>query len=143
MHPSKQSSIEEAINKLQPGIERRVSENESCCVSSSNRFTIKAILAWLIICVPGNIFALKCIYVNSSNDSFSSDTSYGNSSSEQVSDSYVNMSQHLGEGWKKNTTEKMNFESEGVSKFNIFSCLIIAVILRHNLCIFKRVFSYF
>ena len=124
MQHSKQSSIEDAISKLQPDIERRMSENVSC-VSSSNRFTIKAIFAWLIICVPGNIFAIKCIYANTGNDSFFSDSSYRNSSSHQVSDPYINMSQYLEENRKENTTENINFESDTVSKL---FCLFVAVI---------------
>ena len=54
-----------------------MSEEESC-LSSSNRFKIKAILVWLIICVPGNIFAIICIYSSKTNYTFISEQNYTN-----------------------------------------------------------------
>ena len=54
-----------------------MSEKESC-LSSSNRFKIKVILVWLIICVPGNIFAIICIYSSKTNYTFISEQNYTN-----------------------------------------------------------------
>ena len=36
--------------------------NEASCHSSLDLFTVKVVIAWLIICLPGNIFPIICIY---------------------------------------------------------------------------------
>ena len=36
--------------------------NETSCRSSLDLFTLKVVIAWFIICLPGNIFPIICIY---------------------------------------------------------------------------------
>ena len=52
-------------------MEQNTSDETSCC-SSSNVFTVKVVIAWLIICLPGNIFAIMCIYGTEDSDITSS-----------------------------------------------------------------------
>ena len=53
-------------------MEQNTSDEVSCC-SSSNMFTVKVVIAWLTICLPGNIFAIICIYGAENSDITSSD----------------------------------------------------------------------
>ena len=52
-------------------MEQNTSDESSFC-SSSNMFTVKVVIAWLIICLPGNIFAIICIYSTEDSDITSS-----------------------------------------------------------------------
>ena len=46
--------------------------DEASCFSSVNMFTVKVVIAWLIICLPGNIFAIICLYGSENSDITSS-----------------------------------------------------------------------
>ena len=103
-------------------IEPNMSEKESC-LSSSKRFKIKAIFIWLIICVPGNIFAIICIYSSKNNDTFITEKNYTNSSWHQKPIKYLNLRRYSVENETtlqnfriQNTIEIKN-DSELVSKF--------------------------
>ena len=53
-------------------MEQNTSDEASCC-SSANMFTVKVVIAWLTICLPGNIFSIICIYGAENSDITSSD----------------------------------------------------------------------
>ena len=103
-------------------IEQNMSEKESC-LSSSNRFKIKAILVWLIICVPGNIFAIICIYSSKTNYIFISEQNYTNPAWQQKPIEYLNLSRDSEENetaikdFRNQATIEINNTSEVVSKF--------------------------
>ena len=59
------------LSQKQLNMEQNTSDESSCC-SSSNMFTVKVVIAWLIICLPGNIFAIICIYSAGNSDITSS-----------------------------------------------------------------------
>ena len=91
-------------------IGQNMSEKESC-LSSSNRFKIKVIIVWLIICVPGNIFAIICIYTNKSNDTFISEQNYTNSSWIRNPIKYLNLSRYS----EENKTTIQNFKIQATT----------------------------
>ena len=114
---------------------QNMSEKESC-LSSSNRFKIKAIFVWLIICVPGNIFAIICIYSNKSNDTFISDQNYTNSSVHQKLIKYLNLSVNSSDNeisiqdFRSQATVEIKYNSEMVSKFyNLYAITKLNLIL--------------
>ena len=90
---------------------QNMSEKESC-LSSSNRFKIKAIIAWLIICVPGNIFAIICIYSSKNNDTFIAEKNYTNSSWHQKPIKYLNLSRDS----EKNETTIKDFRNQATTE---------------------------
>ena len=124
-------------------MEQNTSDAASCC-SSSNMFTVKVVIAWLIICLPGNIFAIICIYSAGNSDITSShekqsnfsDTHFINfslSSQKNYSNFYLNqkfiirhlnLSAYLQEHDKKIQAFKLKIELENVSIFYIYDLLI-------------------
>ena len=124
-------------------MEQTTSDAASCC-SSSNMFTVKVVTAWLIICLPGNIFAIICIYgagnsdITSSHEKQSnfSDTHFINfslSSQKNYSNFYwnqkfiirhLNLSAYLQEHDEKIQAFKLKIDLENVSIFYIYDLLI-------------------
>ena len=103
-------------------IEQNMSEKESC-LSSSNQFKIKVILVWLIICVPGNIFAMICIYSSKTNYTFIAEQNYTNPAWHQIPIEYLNVSIDSDDNetaikdFRNQATIEINNSSEVVSKF--------------------------
>ena len=60
-------SLHYTIKKKQRSMEQNTS-NEASCRSSLDHFTVIVIIAWLIICLPGNIFPILCIYGTNDTD---------------------------------------------------------------------------
>ena len=125
-------------------MEQNTSDEASCC-SSANMFTVKVVIAWLIICLPGNIFAIICLYGSESNDITSShekqfnfsDTPFINFSlSSQQNHSnffwnqkfiirHLNLSAYLQERDKKIQAFKLKIDLESVSIFYISNLIIV------------------
>ena len=124
-------------------MEQTTSDAASCC-SSSNMFTVKVVIAWLIICLPGNIFAIICIYSAGNSDITSShekqsnfsDTHFINfslSSQKNYSNFYwnqkfiirhLNLSEYLQERDEKIQAFKLKIDQENVSISYIYHLLI-------------------
>ena len=129
--------------KKQRNMEQNTSDTASCC-SSSNMFTVKVVIAWLIICLPGNIFAIICIYSAGNSDITSShekqsnfsDTHFINfslSSQKNYSNFYwnqkfiirhLNLSEYLQERDEKIQAFKLKIDQENVSISYIYHLLI-------------------
>ena len=123
-------------------MEQNTSDEASCC-SSSNMFTVKVVIAWLVICLPGNIFALICIYgaedhdITSSHEkqsNFSDFTNFSLSSQQNYSNfhlnkkfiiRHLNLTTYLEEHDKKIQAFKLNVELKSVRRFYIYDLLII------------------
>ena len=54
-------------DKEEKSMEQNASAETSCC-SSSNIFTVKVLIIWLIVCLPSNIFGIICMYGTENND---------------------------------------------------------------------------
>ena len=132
-------------------MEQNTSDEVSCC-SSSNMFTVKVVIAWLIICLPGNIFAIICIYgvensdITSSDEtlqalqtlqpnfsethfinvSLSSKQNYSNFIwNQKIIIRHLNLSTYLRENDKKIQAFKLKIDLENVSIFYIYYLLIV------------------
>ena len=133
-------------------MEQNTSDEVSCC-SASNMFTLKVVIAWLIICLPGNIFAIICIYGAENSDIISShetlqtlqpnfsETHFINLSqsskqnysnfiwNQKIIIRHLNLSTYLREHDKKIQALKLKIDLESVSIFYIYYLLIIIFVI--------------
>ena len=130
------------LSQKQLNMEQNTSDESSCC-SSSNMFTVKVVIAWLIICLPGNIFALICIYGAEDNDipssheklsNFSVFTNFSLSSQQNYTNfhlnkkiiiRHLNLTAYLEEHDMKIQAVKLNVDLKSVSIFYIYDLLIV------------------
>ena len=109
------------LTKKQRNMDQNASD-EASCRSSSNMFTVKVIIAWLIICLPGNIFAIVCIYGTEGSDITSSHQKQTNFSD----GNFVNFSLRSQQSYSNfSWNEKFFFrhlktDQENVSTFHIY-----------------------
>ena len=125
-------------------MEQNTSDEASCC-SSSNMFTVKVVIAWLIICLPGNIFAIICIYGTETSDITSFHESQSNFSDAHFTNfslrpqqnysnfywnqtlliRHLNYSTYLKEHDKKIQAFRLKNDLESVSIFYISNLIIV------------------
>ena len=109
------------LSQKQLNMEQNTSDESSCC-SSSNMFTVKVVIAWLIICLPGNIFAIVCIYGTEGSDITSSHQKQTNFSDGNFVNFSIRSQQNYSNFYwnQKFITRHLKTDQESVSIFHIY-----------------------
>ena len=122
-------------------MEQNTSAETSCC-SSSNIFTVKVLIIWLIVCLPSNIFGIICMYGTESNDIPISPKKQSNISGNGFIDNSLTAHQNFSKFTSNHryVTRYLKIDPEGVSIFYINDKLIKALLLsppcKNQKCIF-------
>ena len=108
---------------------------ETSCRSSSNMFTVKVLITWLIVCLPSNIFAIICIYGTENTDMPISHTKPSNISGNGFINNSLTANQNFSKFIRNQryVTTYLKIDPESVSVFYINYLLIYLFI-----CVFIK-----
>ena len=100
--------------------------NETSCRSSFDLFTVKIVIAGLIICLPGNIFPMICIFGTNDTDVSSSYQKLSNFSWKDFTINSTRAQQNITNFfWNQSLVPRdLKIDPESVSMFYISSFLI-------------------